>query len=102
MDPYAKFNVLIAVYNKENRQYLGLNEHSTIVMSNHIDTESGFARPVFSIPTICSVGRLEPYTVCDDILERTDAANSKVYISNYDLYVFLEEYEQAYNDGCFI
>lgn len=103
MDSYGgKFDAVVAVYDRESRHFLGLDAHDMIVMSCHVDTESGFARPVIQLPVTCTVDSLQPYTVYNDQLEGTDTRNSnRVTIANYSLYVFLDEYEVAYASGLF-
>jgi hypothetical protein len=103
MDPHVKFNSMVGIYNKEDRCFVGLNSKDIIIISNHIDTDSGYARPVIQIPITCTVDSLHPYTVYEDNLEVTNTLDSgRVTLANWDLHVFLAEYENAYAQGAFV
>lgn len=99
-DPHRVFDARVIVYSREHNHFVGLTSRDILVAEAH-DDAMGYARPVKFLDIICPIEDLRPYFTFDDITEGNNELLGKVSLNNWKLFNFLDEYEQACEDGAF-
>lgn len=98
MDPHPRFESKVCVYDAKNMLFIGIMGNNLLACEAHINL-GGNARPVMFLKKFYPEDDIEIYTTINDHLERPIQSATKIF--NWDLFAFLEEYEEAYDRGAF-
>lgn len=96
MDPVVKFDCNVAVYNSYGGYFVGLLQSDLLKLEKHT-TLGGAARPVRDLRRVYPGRSIEPYSITTHITETP--MQTRASIVNWDLFNYLEEYEEAFLKG---